>query len=66
MSRIVADAFPDRTYPGELFRIMPIANRSKSIISVRVRVILPAGEVQGQYLKPEMGAVVTFLSTPAK
>ena len=60
--RIVADAFPDRAYTGELFRIMPIANRSKSIISVRVRVTLPEGEVQGQYLKPEMGAVVTFLA----
>ena len=60
--RIVADAFPDRTYTGELFRIMPIANRAKSIISVRVRVKLPDGEVQGQYLKPEMGAVVTFLA----
>ena len=60
--RIVADAFQERSYDGELFRIMPIANRSKSIISVRVRVKLPEGEVQGQYLKPEMGAVVTFLS----
>ena len=60
--RIVADAFQDRTYKGELFRIMPIANRSKSVISVRVRVMLPDGEVQGQFLKPEMGAVVTFLA----
>ena len=64
--RIVADAFPDRTYDGELFRIMPIANRSKSIISVRVKVKLPPGEVQGQFLKPEMGAVVTFLAMPGK
>ena len=62
----MADAFQERSYEGELFRIMPIANRSKSIISVRVRVILPAGEIQGQFLKPEMGAVVTFLSAPAK
>ncbi len=60
--RIVADAFQDRTYDGELFRIMPIANRSKSVISVRVKVKLPPGEIQGQFLKPEMGAVVTFLS----
>ena len=64
--RIVADAFSDRTYDGELFRIMPIANRSKSVISVRVKVKLPAGEVQGQFLKPEMGAVVTFLNMPGK
>ena len=64
--RIVPDAFQDRSYDGELFRIMPIANRSKNIISVRVRVKLPTGEIQGQYLKPEMGAVVTFLSMQAK
>ena len=62
--RIVADAFPDRTYNGKLFRIMPIANRAKSVISVRVKVELPPGEAQGQFLKPEMGAVVTFLSMP--
>ena len=60
--RIVADAFSDRTYNGKLFRIMPIANRAKSVISVRVKVELPPGEIQGQFLKPEMGAVVTFLS----
>ncbi len=60
--RIVPKAFPDRTYDGSLFRIMPIANRAKSVITVRVSVTLPPGETQGQYLKPEMGAVVTFLS----
>ena len=59
--RIVPEAFPDLTYSGSLFRIMPIANRAKSVISVRVKVTLPKGEAQGQYLKPEMGAVVTFL-----
>jgi len=60
--RIVANAFPERTYDGELFRIMPIANRSRSVITVRVKVKLPAGEVQARYLKPEMGTVVTFLT----
>jgi len=59
--RIRADAFPERTYDGKLDRIMPIANRSKSIVSVRVKVQLPKGEEPGSYLKPEMGAVVSFL-----
>lgn len=62
LCRIAVDAFPDRSYDGELFRIMPIANRSRSVITVRVKVKLPAGEVQGRYLKPEMGTVVTFLT----
>ena len=60
--RIVPDAFQERTYDGFLYRIMPIANRSKNIVSVRVKVILDSKEVQGQYLKPEMGANVTFLA----
>ncbi len=60
--RIKADAYPDRTYEGRLDRIMPIANRAKSIVNVRVKVQLPAGEIPGTYLKPEMGAVVSFLA----
>ena len=59
--RIRADAFGDRPYAGQLDRIMPIANRAKSIVNVRVKVKLPAGEAPGTFLKPEMGAVVSFL-----
>jgi multidrug resistance efflux pump len=58
--RVKADAFPDRTYDGVLDRIMPIANRAKSIVNVRVKVKLK-DEKPGTYLKPEMGAVVSFL-----
>ncbi len=63
--RVRADAYPDRQYAGRLDRIMPIANRAKSIVNVRVKVALPADEKPGTYLKPEMGAVVSFLA-PAK
>ena len=59
--KVRVDAFPDKTYAGVLDRIMPIANRAKSIVSVRVKVKLPPGEVAGTFLKPEMGAVVSFL-----
>lgn len=59
--RVRADAYPDKLYTGSLDRIMPIANRAKSIVSVRVKVKLPDGEVPGTFLKPEMGAVVSFL-----
>lgn len=59
--RVRADAYPAKVYPGRLDRIMPIANRAKSIVNVRVKVTLPADEKPGTYLKPEMGAVVSFL-----
>lgn len=64
--RIKADAYADRVYAGRLDRIMPIANRAKSIVNVRVKITLPAGEVPGTYLKPEMGAVVSFLADEKK
>jgi multidrug resistance efflux pump len=59
--RIRPDAYADRTYTGRLDRIMPIANRADNTVNVRVKVTLPEGEVPGTYLKPEMGAIVTFL-----
>jgi len=58
--KIRAEAFPDRVYEGEVSRIMPIADRAKGAVSVRVKVIVPAEE-EGVYLKPEMGAIVSFL-----
>ena len=39
---------------------MPIANRAKGAVPVRVKVRVPKDE-EGVYLKPEMGAVVAFL-----
>lgn len=65
---IRADAFPKRAYEGRVDRILPIANRARGIIPVRVKIKLPESEA-GQYLKPEMGATVTFLqrdAAPAK
>jgi HlyD family secretion protein len=64
--RIKADAFSAKIYDGQLDRIMPIANRAKSIVIVRVKIKLPEGEIPGQYLKPEMGAVVSFLADEVK
>lgn len=59
--RIRAEAYPQRVYEGYVSRLMPIANRAKGVVPVRVRVAIP-GDEQGQYLKPEMGAVVTFFA----
>lgn len=59
--RVRAEAFPERTYEGYVDRLMPIADRAKGAIPVRVKLKVPAEE-EGVYLKPEMGAVVTFLA----
>lgn len=50
-----------RGYVGFVSRIMPQANRSKGAIPVRVKIVVPPGE-QGKFLKPEMGAMVTFFN----
>lgn len=59
--RIRADAYPDRLYAGVVSRLMPIADRAKGAVPVRVKLTVPTDE-EGVYLKPEMGAVVAFLN----
>jgi multidrug resistance efflux pump len=59
--RVKAEAYPDRIYEGRVDRLMPIADRAKGAIPVRVKLSIPANE-EGIYLKPEMGAIVTFLN----
>ncbi len=58
--RVRCEAFPDRAYEGVVSRLMPIADRSQAAVPVRVKVRVPREE-EGVYLKPEMGAVVSFL-----
>jgi hypothetical protein len=53
-------AYPDRIYDGYVSRLMPIADRAKGAVPVRVKIAIPADE-EGVYLKPEMNATVTFL-----
>jgi HlyD family secretion protein len=60
--RVRADAYPNRDYEGYVERVMPVANRAKSIVPVRIKVVPRDDEKQGQYLKPEMGVTVTFLN----
>ncbi|CAN5178058.1 hypothetical protein BH11PLA2_BH11PLA2_07270 [soil metagenome] len=60
--RIRVDAYPNRVYEGTLDRIMAMSNRAKQVVNVRVKLKLPPGEEPGSLLKPEMGAVVTFLA----
>jgi HlyD family secretion protein len=58
--RVRAEAYPDRVYEGYVSRLMPIGDRAKGAIPVRVKLTVPREE-EGVYLKPEMGALVSFL-----
>jgi multidrug resistance efflux pump len=62
--RVRAEAFPERIYEGYVDRLMPIADRAKGAIPVRVKIRVAPDE-EGVYLKPEMGAIVTFLNQQA-
>ncbi|MBL9080919.1 MAG: efflux RND transporter periplasmic adaptor subunit [Planctomycetales bacterium] len=57
--RIRCEAYPDRVYEGYVSRLMPIADRAQAAVPVRVKVRVPSAE-EGVYLKPEMGANVSF------
>lgn len=57
--KVRANAYQDRVYDGYVDRLMPIADRAKGAVPVRVKVSVPPEE-EGVYLKPDMSAVVTF------
>ncbi|MBM4004106.1 MAG: HlyD family efflux transporter periplasmic adaptor subunit [Planctomycetes bacterium] len=63
--KVRPDAFKARVYDGVVSRLMPIANRAKSSITVRVKLRVPAEE-EGVYLKPDMSALVSFLNPEEK
>jgi HlyD family secretion protein len=63
--KVRTEAYPDRVYNGHVSRLMPIADQGKGAIPVRVKIVIPKEE-EGVYLKPEMGALVSFLNNPAK
>ena len=59
--QIRSEAYPDRVYEGFVDRLMPIADRAKGAVPVRVKVKVAKSE-EGVFLKPDMSAVVTFLN----
>ncbi len=59
--RIKTESWPDRTDEGYVSRLMPIADRAKGVVSVRVKITSIKQAEEGVYLKPEMTALVTFL-----
>jgi multidrug resistance efflux pump len=50
-----------RGYKGVVSRLMPTADRAKGAIPVRVKIMdIPVDEARGKFLRPEMGALVSF------
>jgi hypothetical protein len=61
---VQADADPNRAYRGVVDRVMPIADDTKNVVKVRVRVYLPKGEEPGVFLKPKLSATVSVYNRP--
>ncbi|MBP3958843.1 efflux RND transporter periplasmic adaptor subunit [Gemmata sp. G18] len=62
--KLQADADPSREYRGVVDRVMPIADDTKNVVKVRIRVYLPKAEQQGEFLKPKMSITATVYNTP--
>jgi len=60
--KISIEALPGTIYKGQVSRIMPIADRAKGAISVRVRL---EGLKDDGSLRPDMGVMVAFLGKSA-
>jgi len=58
---ITTDAYPDKTYDGEIAQISPEANRQKATVQVKVQVLNP-GKYPDVFLRPEMNATVKFFA----
>lgn len=65
MCKVIAEAFPKREYSGVVSRIMPQGDRAKGAVPVRVKIAIPREE-EGQFLRPDMGAIVTFYAEGTK
>ena len=63
--KLQADADPNREFRGVVDRVMPIADDTKNVVKVRVRVYLPkADESRPAFLKPKMSVTATVYNTP--
>jgi RND family efflux transporter MFP subunit len=58
---IVLDAYPDRSYPGSVHKIVPTADRAKATVLTKVRF-----KERDERVLPEMSAKVQFLSRETK
>jgi multidrug resistance efflux pump len=61
--KLQADADPTREYRGVVDRVMPIADDTKNVVKVRIRVYLRNDEKPGEFLKPKMAVTATVYNT---
>ena len=64
--KLQADANPTREYRGVVDRVMPIADDTKNVVKVRIRVYLKKDEEPGAFLKPKMGITATVYERPSR
>jgi RND family efflux transporter MFP subunit len=57
--KVRAEAYPDHVYMADVRRILPVADRAKGAVQVRIRIAVPADDNR---LRPEMGAVVSIFA----
>jgi HlyD family secretion protein len=53
------EAFPKKSYRGQVHRILPVADRAKGAVGIRIRLEIPDGDTA---LRPEMSALVTIMA----
>jgi HlyD family secretion protein len=58
---VTTDAYPDKSYDGQIAQISAEANRQKATVQVKVQVLNP-GKYPDVQLRPEMNATVRFLA----
>src|SRR5262249_39698304 len=63
--KVRSEAFSDHVYDGYVSRLMPTGDRAKGAVPVRVKIAVPPSE-RGQYLKPDMGVIVSFFKDDKK
>jgi hypothetical protein len=60
--KIQLEAFPETIYKGQVSRLGPEGDRAKGAIPVRIRMEVPKDDTR---VRPELGALVTFLGKSA-
>src|SRR5262249_11523800 len=53
------EAFPKNSYRGHVQRVLPIADRAKGAVGIRIRLEVPEADTS---LRPELSAVVTIMA----
>jgi len=56
---ILVDALPNTTYRGRVVRMLPIADRARGAVTIRVRLENPGAS---EWLRPELSAIVQFMA----